>query len=111
MIEPAAGAAHEAAPDDLEALRRSYWQRTRILTAALLAIWFGISFAPAYYADALNTIDFLGFPLGFYLAAQGNLLGYLLIVGFYARTMDRLDRKQAHLEGRDSEPGPDSARD
>lgn len=74
-------------------LRRRYWLRTCLLTGALLAAWFGITFCSAYFADALNQFEFLGFPLGFYLCAQGNLLAYLLIVGLYAKYMNRFDAK------------------
>ena len=80
---------------DIDAQRQRYWLRVRFVTVLLLCLWFGMTFASAYHADALNEIDFLGFPLGFYLGAQGNLLGYLLIVGIYARLMNRLDKTQA----------------
>ena len=73
--------------------RRRYWRRTKWLTVGLLVAWFAITFVSAYHAEALNQVDFLGFPLGFYLCAQGNLLVYLLIVGFYARQMNRLDAR------------------
>jgi len=72
-------------------LRRRYWLRTCLLTASLLAAWFTITFCSAYFADSLNRYEFLGFPLGFYLCAQGNLLSYLLIVGLYAKAMNRFD--------------------
>ncbi|MBX3680827.1 MAG: DUF4212 domain-containing protein [Rhodocyclaceae bacterium] len=70
---------------------RNYWRATRRLTLALLALWGLVTFVPAYFAAPLNRYDFLGFPLGFYLAAQGTLLAYLLIVHIYVRTMKKLD--------------------
>ncbi len=87
------GDAHrlEARPDPAAVSR--YWRRTALITVALLLAWFGITFASAYFADQLNRFDFLGFPLGFYLCAQGNLLAYLLIVWVYAKLMNRLDER------------------
>src|SRR3546814_4317250 len=39
-----------------------------------LAVWFVFSFAIHLFVDPLNTILILGFPLGFYMAAQGSLI-------------------------------------
>ncbi|MCB1894158.1 MAG: DUF4212 domain-containing protein [Zoogloeaceae bacterium] len=89
---PADGEAREPSPG----LRRQfYWRRTRALTVVLLATWFGITFCSAYFAGELNRFEFLGFPLGFYLCAQGDLLAYLLIVGLYAKYMDHFDASQS----------------
>ena len=38
-------------------------------------------------------MSFLGFPLGFYLFAQGALLVYLAIIVIYVVAMNRLDRR------------------
>ncbi|MCB1915449.1 MAG: DUF4212 domain-containing protein [Rhodocyclaceae bacterium] len=84
-----------------EAARRRYWLRTGLLTSSLLATWFCITFFSAYFADELNRVDFLGFPLGFYLCAQGNLWAFLLIVWLYARIMNRMD---AELEAGHAPP-------
>lgn len=69
----------------------TYWQRTRRLTMALLFVWSFLTFGVNWYADELNQFVFLGFPLGFYLAAQGELLIFLLIIWGYNRKMKSLD--------------------
>ena len=68
-----------------------YWRRCRRLTVFLLLIWFAVSFGSSYYARELDAVSLFGFPLGFYMAAQGALLVYLAIVGCYAWVMNRLD--------------------
>jgi putative solute:sodium symporter small subunit len=78
---------------------RKYWQRNLRLTGALLAIWFIVTFVVGWFARDLQTITILGFPLSFYMAAQGTLLIYLLLVGYYAYCMDRLDREYGVQEG------------
>ncbi|MEC5388032.1 DUF4212 domain-containing protein [Uliginosibacterium sp. H3] len=70
-----------------------YWRKTRRLTLGLLLLWLGVTLATCLYAPELNTFHVLGFPLGFYFAAQGSLIIFLLIVGFYAWYMNRLDRQ------------------
>lgn len=73
--------------------RLGYWQRNLVVTAVLLCIWFIVTFVLAFYARELNEVVILGFPLGFYMGAQGSLLVYLAIVAFYAFFMNRMDRE------------------
>ena len=58
-----------------------------------LAIWFVFSFVVHWFADALNGASFLGFPLGFYMAAQGSLFIFVVLIFWFARTQDRIDRE------------------
>lgn len=78
-----------------------YWRRNLVLTAVLLVIWFVVTFVEGWYARELNTITFLGFPLGFYMSAQGSLIIYVVIIAIYARYMNALDRKFDVHEGED----------
>lgn len=72
---------------------REYWRKNLRVTAFLLLIWFLVSFVASYFARELNSVTFLGFPLGFYMGAQGSLIIYVLIIWCYARYMNRLDRE------------------
>ncbi|MEF8699894.1 MAG: DUF4212 domain-containing protein [Candidatus Accumulibacter sp. UW26] len=73
--------------------QRDYWRRNLRLTTALLTLWFVVTFVVSYFARDLATVTLLGFPLGFYMAAQGAPLIYLLIIWWYARQMNSLDRE------------------
>jgi putative solute:sodium symporter small subunit len=79
---------------------REYWRRNLRVTAVLLAIWFLVTFVPVYFARPLNEITFLGWPLAFYMGAQGALIVYVIIIGYYARVMNRLDREYGVSEDR-----------
>ncbi|HEV6964203.1 DUF4212 domain-containing protein [Roseateles sp.] len=70
--------------------RDDYWRRTRRLTAWLLLAWAVVAFAPVFFARELS-IEIFGWPLGFWLASQGALLGFCAIVIVYAWRMRRLD--------------------
>lgn len=70
---------------------RQYWQKNLRITSILLAIWFVVTFVVAYYARELN-FTFFGWPFSFWVAAQGALIVYVLIIWFYARYMNRLDQ-------------------
>ncbi len=74
------------------ALVANYWRRTRRLTLVFLVIWGFFTFVLNWFAGELNEVTFLGFPLGFYMAAQGTLFVYLIIIATYNWRMRRIDR-------------------
>ncbi len=80
--------------------QRTYWRLNLLLTFGLLALWFGVTFVTGYYANELNAISFLGFPLGFYMFAQGSLVVYLVIIVIYVVVMNRLDHRYGVAERR-----------
>jgi putative solute:sodium symporter small subunit len=69
---------------------REHWQRNLRLTAALLALWFVVTFVLAYFARDLN-VTLFGWPFSFWVACQGALVVYAIIIGYYARCMSKLD--------------------
>ncbi len=71
----------------------AYWRGNKRLTALTLAIWALVSFGAIALVGPLDRIVILGFPLGYYLGAQGSVLVFVLLVANYARAMNRLDRK------------------
>lgn len=79
--------------DDAVERRRRHWRVTRVVTAALLAVWALVTFGVAYEARAFD-FSFFGWPFSFWVAAQGALLVYLALVGGYAWVMARVD--EAH---------------
>jgi putative solute:sodium symporter small subunit len=80
---------------------KEYWQRNLNLTMVLLAIWFVVTFVMAYFARPLAQINVAGFPFSFYMAAQGSLIIYIVIIAVYARKMGKLDEEYDVHEGDD----------
>jgi putative solute:sodium symporter small subunit len=70
-----------------------YWRRNLKVTAILLGIWFVVTFVVGYFAREFNSITLFGFPLGFYMGAQGALIIYVVSIFYYARYMNRLDQE------------------
>jgi putative solute:sodium symporter small subunit len=52
--------------------REDHWRRTKSLMFVTLTIWFIFSFVVHWFAASLNSVTFFGWPLGFYMAAQGK---------------------------------------
>jgi putative solute:sodium symporter small subunit len=76
---------------------RQYWRKNLRITGVLLVIWFVVTFVVAYFARDLN-FNFFGWPFSFYMGAQGSLIVYMVIIWYYARTMNKLDQEHGVAE-------------
>jgi putative solute:sodium symporter small subunit len=79
----------------LLAARAWHWRHTRRITGVLLLLWLATSFGTVFFARELARVTVFGWPLSFYLAAQGASLVYLAIIGAYAWRLRHLDRQFA----------------
>lgn len=70
-----------------------YWEKTKALMWTHLAIWFVFSFAIHFFVSPLNNITFIGFPLGFYMAAQGSLIVFVIQIFAFAYQQNRIDEE------------------
>ena len=78
--------------DLTEEQKKSYWRYNIRLTTVLLVIWFVVTYLICgLWAAWLNQFSFLGFPLGYYMAAQGSLAIFVIEIAVYARLMNKLD--------------------
>ena len=78
---------------------KEYWSRNLRLSAVLLAIWFVVTFVVGYYARELFSFNFFGWPFSFWMGAQGALIVYVVIIWYYARTMNNMDKEYCVHEG------------
>src|SRR5215212_3409415 len=70
-----------------------YWAANVRLIIGLLLIWFSLTFLPILFVNQLNQIEVLtGFPLGYYMGAQGSLIALVILIFFYVWRMERLDK-------------------
>ncbi len=73
---------------------KAYWSAVLGLLTKVLVIWFAVSFgAGILFADALNSIKLGGYPLGFWFAHQGSIYIFIGLIFYYAKAMNKLDRK------------------
>jgi len=78
--------------DLTEQQRNEYWRYNIKLTTVLLVIWFVVTYViSGVMAGWLNQYVIIGFPLGYYMAAQGSLAIFVIEIAVYARLMNRLD--------------------
>ena len=74
-----------------QSAREGHWQKTRSLTFLVLALWFFFAFVVHWFANTLNGMSFLGFPLGYYMAVQGSLAIFVILIFFQNWRQDQID--------------------
>jgi putative solute:sodium symporter small subunit len=85
---------------DLKIREVAHWKKTSHLMFTHLGVWFFFSFIIHMFVISLNkiTIPILNFPLGFYMAAQGSLIVFVVMLFVFAKQQDRIDREFGFAE-------------
>ena len=74
--------------------RQAYWRANIRILTILLSIWFIVSFGGGIlFVDQLNQIKLGGFKLGFWIAQQGSIYTFVVLIFAYVRLMNKLDQK------------------
>lgn len=74
--------------------RKEYWRRNLRLVAVCMVIWFIVSYVfGIILVEPLNNIRIGGYKLGFWFAQQGSIYTFVVLIFFYARRMNKLDRE------------------
>ena len=78
----------------------AHWNKTTRLMLTHLAVWFFFGYVIHMFVKPLNNIviPVLGFPLGFYMAAQGSLIAFVTMLFLFARQQDKIDRDHGVAE-------------
>lgn len=72
----------------------AYWTYNVRLTTILLVIWFVVTYLiSGLFAGWLNQFTIFGFPLGYYMAAQGSLAIFVVEIAAYAYLMNKKDEE------------------
>ena len=85
--------------DLTERQKQEYWSYNVKVTTVLLIIWFVVTYIiSGLMAGWLNNFSFLGFPLGYYMAAQGSLAIFVVEIAVYAYLMNKKDLEYGIVE-------------
>jgi putative solute:sodium symporter small subunit len=73
----------------------AHWRKTTNLMLIHLGIWVFFGYIIHMFVVPLNKIiiPILGFPLGFYMAAQGSLIVFVVMLFVFAKQQDKIDRE------------------
>ena len=72
----------------------NYWKENIRLVLSLLFVWFLASFVMGILlVDILDNIRFFGFKLGFWMAQQGSIYCFVILIFIYVYKMKKIDLK------------------
>jgi putative solute:sodium symporter small subunit len=90
----ASGTRPAASGELTEQQKQAYWTYNVKLTTILLTVWFVVTFLiSGLFAGWLNQWTIIGFPLGYYMAAQGSLAIFVIEIAIYAKLMNQKDEE------------------
>ena len=73
---------------------RAYWRANIALIRNLLIVWAIVSLGLSILlVRPLNTVNFGQVPLGFWIAQQGAIFVFVILIFVYAFQMEKIDRK------------------
>lgn len=78
--------------------RRLHWQGTKLNALIAIAILLGILFFTSLFSGLFSSLNFLGFPFSFYLAAQGAFVMMIILVYWSFGRQEKTDRRHGASE-------------
>jgi putative solute:sodium symporter small subunit len=72
---------------------KDYWSYNVKLTAIIMTIWFVVTYVAIFFSPELNNIVIFGFPMGYYMGAQGSLIIFVILIFWYAFRMNAADKE------------------
>tara|TARA_B100000686_G_C16339352_1_gene737110 strand:- start:190 stop:501 length:312 start_codon:yes stop_codon:yes gene_type:complete len=100
-----------ATPDTPEKNRQAYWRENLRIVTCLMAVWFFVSYGCGIlFVEQLNKIELGGFKFGFWMAQQGSIYVFVVLIFIYVRLMNKLDEKYS-LNEKDEPKTEDEAQE
>ena len=66
-----------------------------------LIIWFIFSIFIFMFGEELNTASFLGYPLAYYMSAQGSIVIFVVLIFWFANRQEKIDEEFGFTEKED----------
>ena len=76
----------------------TWWSKTWSLMVTVLVIWAIFGYGIHIFVIPLNEIVIAGFPLGYYMAAQGSLIVFVVLIFWFASRQEAIDREAGVAE-------------
>ncbi len=74
---------------------QEYWKANISLLLRCLAVWFVVSYGfGILLVEQLNDLAHLGgYPLGFWFAQQGSIYAFVILIFYYVKKINELDKQ------------------
>ena len=73
--------------------KEKHWEKTKNHIIITLAIWLFFSTVIFMFGAEINSASFLGYPLAYYMTAQGSLLAFVLLIFWFANRQEKIDEE------------------
>ena len=80
-----------------------HWEKTKFHTIITLLIWLFFSIIIFMFGHDLNSYTFLGYPLAYYMSAQGSLLAFVILLFWFANKQEAIDKEFGFQEKEEDE--------
>jgi putative solute:sodium symporter small subunit len=71
--------------------KENHWKKTKGHMLMTLVLWFFFSIVIFLFGAEINSMSFLGYPLAYYMTAQGSLLAFVIIIFWFANKQEKID--------------------
>ena len=78
--------------------KERHWEKTKGLMILTLAIWFVFSIVIFMFGEGLNNGSFLGYPLAYYMCAQGSIIIFVVLIFWFANRQEKIDEEFGFAE-------------
>ena len=78
--------------------KERHWEKTKGLMIMTLAIWFIFSIVIFMFGEGLNNSSFLGYPLAYYMCAQGSIVIFVVLIFWFANRQEKIDEEFGFAE-------------
>jgi putative solute:sodium symporter small subunit len=73
--------------------KEKHWDKTKSLMVITLAIWFLFGYVIFMFGSSLNEGSFLGYPLAYYMCAQGSIIAFVVLIFWFANRQEKIDEE------------------
>ena len=78
--------------------KEKHWEKTKWLMILTLAIWFFFGYVVFMFGSSLNAASFLGYPLAYYMCAQGSIVSFVILIFWFANRQEKIDEEFGFTE-------------
>ena len=81
--------------------QEKHWEKTKSLMTITLVIWFIFSIFIFMFGEGMNNSSFLGYPLAYYMSAQGSIVIFVVLIFWFANKQEKIDEEFGFTEKED----------
>jgi len=81
--------------------KEKHWEKTKGLMWITLAIWFFFGYIIFMFGGSINSGSFLGYPLAYYMCAQGSIIAFVVLIFWYSNRQEKIDEEFGFAERED----------